>query len=771
MRGGGSRRAPLPIQPRRIATNASTNDVDSSDTADLDLPTISAAEQRLGRRTTPPRPRSDGPSTAATGAPRWFGLAGLLTILLVARSLLGSTALARTDPTMGLGSLILQLLTFLSVAYVGIFGALVGKRLQFGGLLSLLFTGIAALTLVSASLSGYVHPGIYATWEWLSLAGMLILAANLPHEARPGMLAVLLACLLSQSLGILLGEISHAFRGPDFRSALPVAMTAFPAIAILLLPYLMRMLLAAIQARMGISILLATMLLIVVAALTIPIPGIDPTWSEARQTAWQRIAESPWLGFGPGNDLAALTVNWPATSDQPPTPAQSFWLTLTLTVGIPATGLLLLVGLIPVLRAWRIPTAPTDHPETTISLALRREFTIAGMIGLLLGFVLAVTDLPTDSGKQIILRAGLIAAFRGLLWFGTFTLYESLELAIRPLARSLALGIVGVMGLLALQDASGSLAALTPVAVILGLLHGLPRAAATIPTDGIPAATTDGSASTTASNGVPRPGLLRRILSAAIVFPWWVGFLMLALIPASMSLGAMQRIRAEVIQKVMAEKRTWIELATPADKPLMAAGADNYLQRGLIQPLANAVYNDPSNAKLRQEHLRMLRERWDFKLAQAVYDPKGNSKILNDATQLGKLLGDRLAELQAIDQVSAETYELAFETWLHLAKNSKAKRPERFQLAEQALQEVIRRDPSRELSLRRDLLEVWFTVGDPDEQRIAYDQGITLLKRDHQAPGPRFRLKPDQRTTLLRRLGDPSPELLQAWLETGESAP
>lgn len=157
-----------------------------------------------------------------------------------------------------------------------------------------------------------------------------------------------------------------------------------------------------------------------------------------------------WLGVGPGN-FGRLYPRYllPAASEKIADP-HNFLLELWATSGVFAVLLLLTAVAVffwTTRKAWTAPLndegtrSPSPTPEREGAAAIRWEFYLGGMAGLLLGFALSAFGQSPD---EIIVR-GLAAGARSILWFGTFALLENIAWRGSSRARALAAGVAALL--------------------------------------------------------------------------------------------------------------------------------------------------------------------------------------------------------------------------------------------------------------------------------------------------------------------------------------
>ncbi len=172
------------------------------------------------------------------------------------------------------------------------------------------------------------------------------------------------------------------------------------------------------------------------------------------RTTWQIIGAHPWLGVGPGNFAGAYAAQVDPNAAEQIKDPHNFALEVWATCGLFAL-LSLLVSLaaffVVLGRSWHRDLTPDPEPPPDEKDGPPWEFYTAGIIGLLLGFVLRVSAL--DAG---VLRSEVeAAALRSLVWFPAFWVLEGVLWSGR--ARALAL-LAGVIALLVNLCVSGGIA-------------------------------------------------------------------------------------------------------------------------------------------------------------------------------------------------------------------------------------------------------------------------------------------------------------------------
>ena len=150
-------------------------------------------------------------------------------------------------------------------------------------------------------------------------------------------------------------------------------------------------------------------------------------------TTWKMIADHAWFGVGPGQFSRYYPRYMDATAGDTLSDPHNFVLEIWATCGIFALVALLAVFVLFYLKVGRaLLSAPTvdgpgDVPTPELlpdgQLPVRWEFYVGGMFGLLLTFVLRISELPKDEIVSETVKAGVASVF----WFGAFALFEQIR--------------------------------------------------------------------------------------------------------------------------------------------------------------------------------------------------------------------------------------------------------------------------------------------------------------------------------------------------------
>src|SRR5439155_12722902 len=111
------------------------------------------------------------------------------------------------------------------------------------------------------------------------------------------------------------------------------------------------------------------------------------------------------------------------------------------------------------------PAAPTEPPAA----GPRWEFYLGGVVGLLVGFLWTVSEMPAEAPAGEVFKLGAAAVFRAVLWFSAFALLETIRPAPRELGRAALIGIGFVLVFGLFSDAAARPTILLPLGVMLAL--------------------------------------------------------------------------------------------------------------------------------------------------------------------------------------------------------------------------------------------------------------------------------------------------------------
>lgn len=396
--------------------------------------------------------------------------------------------------------------------------------------------------------------------------------------------------------------------------------------------------------------------------LSLPAAPQDPAaWAaalqlEAWRPTWAVIRDHFWQGVGPGNFASVYPRYLSSARDAPLFDAPSSWLSVWAGAGLLTLAALLVtvVGFFwmvlrgpgtprgrrasatseprvseasppsetapgpvpaeaitekldtPVLpgepetAAPRSPTPPEAGAARAPEPALRWEFYLGGVLGLILAFLLRAWGLPKDS----ILSEGLSAAGRSLVWFGAFALLESVPWPSTAQARALAAGVAGLLLYLIVTPGLSSPALAQPLWVVAALALN-------------------------ALGPVPVAWTGRHWLAFLVPLP------VLTALTAAHATLVFTPVASASAPRFEARKRAWgwhlsaepeLRRTLEQEKDLAkrndaVARAHTFLERTVIKPLERAVTEDPGDAALQLELAQ-----WYGKLGELyfeVWEPVG----------------------------------------------------------------------------------------------------------------------------------------------------
>ena len=122
----------------------------------------------------------------------------------------------------------------------------------------------------------------------------------------------------------------------------------------------------------------------------------------------------------------------------------NYWLGVAATIGVPALAVLVLTLLVPLWLCCRRSRTILAEPNSEELARTRREFYFGGFAGLLLGMMLAMGDIPAESPASDIIRLGVVAGMRALIWLLAFALLDKYAVGARTCSFALLAGIVAV---------------------------------------------------------------------------------------------------------------------------------------------------------------------------------------------------------------------------------------------------------------------------------------------------------------------------------------
>jgi hypothetical protein len=436
---------------------------------------------------------------------------------------------------------------------------------------------------------------------------------------------------------------------------------------------------------------------------------------ECWSSTWDLIRAHVWLGAGAGN-FSRLHPQYlsPAAAGSV-SDAQDFVLGLWATYGIVVlAAVLLALGLFFYLALRSCPPQenPASEQRTTEGQRTSWEFYIGGMFGLLLGYFLRQAFQSPDEAllspglpsEEEVLRRGLVAGGRSVIWFAAFALFEGVPWTSKTLARALAASVAALLVTLTVAGGIDFPSVAQPMWLAIGL------------------------ALTACGIGLHRSSA-DRWLGRALPLPLLAG-LLLAYLPtvfypvlrsASLAHGALQKGSVFLDQ----QRQRFFRMRDPR----------GYLENNIIKPLIAATEADPTDA-----HRRVQLAFWSGEMWRLSFDLR--SKTAYALRAFRALLG-----AEKLDPNGKEAYVL--HAYLHRSLGRQAaiekERRQQFALAAKTLQQLAEVDPTN-ARVRYDLAVMLFAAGDAAAGRAAAQEARRLDEITH----PRRQLTLVQR----RQLGD-----------------
>lgn len=689
----------------------------------------------MSRRRKESRERTASEPTVGTDLGRRV-LLGAVAALIVARPLVTGEdpgRLLSPEPTSGL---VLNLLWLIVAAVAAVWLARTPRGFRFGGPVTLGLVALVGLTLLSAAVVRcYRHAAWAVTWEWAVLPVVFVLVRELTTapdgtDDSGGLLAVLLATATSTAAFGLYQAVAPTLHLPspdlpsDAGSYLPPGSDFLNPIESLtedlrtpwstfrrpdtLLGFLLLLLPVCIAGA-----LVGRRRLWVPAAVLAAVAAWAG-WGAYRESqlldgwtaATRMVADQPVLGVGPGNFPRRAPQVVPPSAAVVPGDPNGSWLELTATIGL-AGGVALLVtlGWLFVRLARPRDTAGEAPP---VDPGPRWEFHLGGVVGLLLGLWLRVSDLPGSESPRAILYAGAAAAGRALIWFLAYAAFEGAPLSRPVLRRALliGLGLVAVLG------------------VVSG---GLLRPALAQPF-WIAAALALGGTALTVSGKWDR---LCRLAAVPLAAGLALGFGLQAVEPAvkcSRAVGQARSAARAYATKVLAVEKT------PASvQPLAVETVRLYVAGPIRSPLLEALSAEPHNMAVAMELAGWYRAGWDMRP-----DP--------DWAKTALALPAGAAEF---DPYNVQPVAGEIQVRIDFLRVEPAGRDRHLARIEELIGQATERDPSVEARLRYRLAQGLRNIKEDaklnERKKAADEQAARALELDDQAPGPRWRLLPEQR--------------------------
>jgi hypothetical protein len=439
------------------------------------------------------------------------------------------------------------------------------------------------------------------------------------------------------------------------------------------------------------------------------------------RTTWRMIAGHPWLGVGPGNFGPAYTRLMDENALEEVSDPHNFALETWATSGVfalVALAVTLAAFFVAVIRGLR-SEGGTENGEW----ALRWEYYVGGMFGLLLGFVLRVSSSPPDE----IMTQAWAAGLRSVVWFAAFGLLEGVPWTARGRALVLTAGVaalllnLGVSGGIAFPSVAGPL--WVAAALALASANDAPQSAIRNPQSAI-----------------------GRVLPLPVFAGLALAYLVYVMEPVSRA--AALREEAEASGRAILDQVNKNPGATFKD-PL------GLYRKAVIGPLDEAVKADPDDARNEAVRAYWYGELYRLELLAGVSARQARpdaDKAADAARQAQRLAPDSFIGYAAEYQVRtlfARLSEIATRNTKDkgLATELEGQAREQYHLAGQALDRFLPTDPTNPI-LRYQIAEALHRAGDEAGARKFAAAALDLDGR---------------LTRPTRRLTDPQRQELRQW--------
>lgn len=693
---------------------------------------------------------------------------GAVTALVVARPLVAGEDPGRLQAPEAVSGIILNFLWLIVALGGAVWLALAARPFRLGGWLSVGLVGVTGLVLLSAGRSdGYRQPGWLIAAEWAMIPIIFILTRELTTDDDPGedsaggLLAAVLASAVSvagfavyqtaadmlrgRSPDLPLSVPTPAPPGDDLRELLPPSWepawvthgtlersdTLF-GLLILLLPVAVAFGLRGRSTRARLTLAAAGLMLaaIVLAGRDFVRASVVARQVDGWTAAAKMIADRPLFGVGPGNFDRHAPRLLPASTPETISEPASWYIELAATAGVPTTLALLGVSVWALVSIWRAGSRP--RPESALAWLAgdwspRWEFYIGGVVGLLLGLLLRVLDLPGAEEPKTILYSAYGAVGRALIWFVAFALFEGVHW-------SGATRRVALFGGLALVVAFGAIsgAMLRPV-----LLQ----------TFWVVAALALGGAVSPIENG--RPHILLRTLPAEIMLVAVIAYFVMLVQPAVKTAQRVATAHRAAGIYVTERIHYDVEVAVkPAEKHRAKMRARDFLAKEIVHQLAAAARDNPSDAELRTELAGWGRLFWKF---APLLNTEDILKMCDEAAALDRHNAAPLVRKFQLRATFATIHPNVYPDPQKHVEYTQKLRDEQFAEMLKLIPEILKRDPSMEARLRYRMIQAKLDVKDDKRYATAMKEDIPQLQAlDDDETRPRWKLTANQRRQLVK---------------------
>jgi hypothetical protein len=714
---------------------------------------------------------------------------GAITALMVARVQTAGEDPGRLFSRESSGGLTLNLL-WLVVATAGAVWLARSRRLfRPGGAVALGLGGVTLLTLASTLMTPcYRNPATLIVWEWAVLGLIVALVRELAaptvegDRGASGLFAALMATAasvaavaayqaLTPALGLMPFEFgydlaAHIPPGSDFAN--PVSDTPaftrtpwgsfsrpdtlacflglmFPGMAVVALRHRgwRAWTVRAVTAATG-----GVLVLAVGGALK---DGFENRLVGGWTAAGHMIKERPWFGVGAGSFVRHAPRLQLPELPRVLTDAHAAFPELAATAGLltAAIFILTLVGLF-----WKlsrpVPAAETTPGAGDDSGAIRWEFYLGGVAGLLIGLGLRLNDLPATDSRQAVFVVWVAAALRSLVWFMSFAVFEAIPVAFTVRRSALATGLAVVV-----LAGFGTSAMLRPaVAQPFWIVSALALAAPVTP--GINARPIRWIA-------VPLTAVLTMVFA---LHPWE---------PTNRAASAMRSARAQ--QRRYMERLNIIEQFPDPLRPIPINEARAFLEKQIEGRLRRAIDADPTDASIYLELAAWLRVRYQLvptvegrteafeRIEQAASIDPDNAAAPIEEIQT-RLLYARYIQHQMTRVKSQPAASRSAGLGLaggvaatlpsrNLIKDMTRVRNQQIGLAVKRIDEASDRDPPLVTRLWFRIAQALVLMDDPELRPLVREFATRARSLDQSARTPRGNLLPEQRDLIQQWLAKP----------------
>jgi hypothetical protein len=520
-------------------------------------------------------------------------LLGATIALLTARMLAPGEDAGLLQVASGSANLVFPLLWLLAAVGLTIWRVWSWRGDWRGGVVETALLIAVGLAFVSAETAGYKHPARLIAWDWLTLFIAVCMVRQLAASPRDqnALFAVFLAGAVALSVQALYqAEILGVPASATF--AEPGAFAAWLA---LFLPGVCAAVAVCgfVRAPRWLRVVCGLLIMPIAGAFTAAVlsayrqaDATTPSLLETWRATGNMIAAQPWLGVGAGNFSRAFPLYQGPNAGVLVANPRNFFLEIAATYGL-FTLLAVLIALGAFFVAagrwlFRKEADADEAPsEAEPSAGGRWEYLLGGMFGLVLGFIVHMST--GDRSQYEILDEGRFACIRCVIWLAAFVLFDYLPWTRRVRVAALTIGAAALLLVLCVCPGAG----LPAVTVALWAAIAL------------------------ALNALPQPAYpvlnrlaLTRILPVFIMASIALLFLLNVFNPVVSS--------AENVQIAVQSGKNYRKAVQEKDLRLLnqhTGDLASFLKTKILAPLAEAVKDDPDDARV-----RILQAKWNLVL-------------------------------------------------------------------------------------------------------------------------------------------------------------